>query len=404
MLLNIKGNYENDFNATINLEEFLPASPEKMNKLYSLFISVSDDPESNAHAVYNYIAEKVNELKEVRSHLYPENPYDKKEIAEINSKMKRYISNAAVLTKRFNFPELSDKEAQITMHAAKVFARVRSGVEAHDGWTFEKAGYTFDVYKKLENNKAHYVILLHDTGLNIASANKKSAAPAEITQQILDLLNKNRGKISATIEQFKKIKVEAGFVQEQRAEIISNDNMQEEKTMNYQFTKYTVTINGETFNAEYNITSSGSVLVFAITGSKPDGRKEKQRIKFDPDHADYSAALEAAKAYKGIADPVQKTTTEELKRDPKSSRGPVPEKTFIGETIQGTGWKIVFDGEKQRTRVIFDKDPINAVRKVLEEAGFYYSSVMNSWNKKLTFKAYRAAKELSGKLIKVCAA
>ena len=90
--------------------------------------------------------------------------------------------------------------------------------------------------------------------------------------------------------------------------------------------------------------------------------------------------------------------------DPKPARGPVPEKTFIGETIQGNGWKIFFDGEASRTRVIFEGMPTEAARAAIENAGFYYSSIMNSWNKKLTFKAYRAAKVLSDQLSELYAA
>ena len=90
------------------------------------------------------------------------------------------------------------------------------------------------------------------------------------------------------------------------------------------------------------------------------------------------------------------------KEDPKAARGPVPEKTFIGSTIRGKGWKVFFDPETQRTRIIFDDKPTPEALKALENAGFYYSRVMNSWNKKLTFKAYRAAIALSKELDTLC--
>lgn len=84
--------------------------------------------------------------------------------------------------------------------------------------------------------------------------------------------------------------------------------------------------------------------------------------------------------------------------DPKASRGPVPEKTFIGSEIIGEGWKIYFDGDLNRTRFIFTSSPTPAALQAVENAGFYYSRVMNSWNKKLTFKAYRAAVALAKEL------
>ena len=84
--------------------------------------------------------------------------------------------------------------------------------------------------------------------------------------------------------------------------------------------------------------------------------------------------------------------------DPKATRGPVPEKTFINEVIAGNGWSIVFDAGCNRTRVIITEPVKAAARPIVEEAGFYYSKNMDSWNKKLTFRARRAALNLADKL------
>lgn len=73
----------------------------------------------------------------------------------------------------------------------------------------------------------------------------------------------------------------------------------------------------------------------------------------------------------------------------------VPEKAFIGQTIQGTGWKIVFDGDASRTRVIVQDDAPEAIRAAVQAAGFFWSKPLASFNKKLTFKAYRAAQALA---------
>ncbi len=84
--------------------------------------------------------------------------------------------------------------------------------------------------------------------------------------------------------------------------------------------------------------------------------------------------------------------------DPKATRGPVPEKTFKNEVIAGNGWSIVFDAGCNRTRVII-ADPVKAAaRPIVEAAGFYYSKALDSWNKKLTFRAHRAAIALADKL------
>ena len=89
-------------------------------------------------------------------------------------------------------------------------------------------------------------------------------------------------------------------------------------------------------------------------------------------------------------------------RDPKQARGPVPEKDFIGQVIKGQGWKIVFDGSEERTRVIFLAPPPQAAEKATQEAGFFWSPLMKSWNKKLSFKAYRAAQGLALQLKAIC--
>ena len=91
-------------------------------------------------------------------------------------------------------------------------------------------------------------------------------------------------------------------------------------------------------------------------------------------------------------------TEADAAHDPKATRGPVPEKPFKNETISGKGWSIVFDVGCNRTRVII-ADPVKAAaRPIVEAAGFYYSRTLDSWNKKLTFRAFRAANALADRL------
>ena len=70
-------------------------------------------------------------------------------------------------------------------------------------------------------------------------------------------------------------------------------------------------------------------------------------------------------------------------------------KAWIGSTITGKGWRIVFDGDAQRTRVIFDAKPTAAQAAAVDAARFYYSPSMSSYNKHLTCKAYKAAQALA---------
>lgn len=90
--------------------------------------------------------------------------------------------------------------------------------------------------------------------------------------------------------------------------------------------------------------------------------------------------------------------------DPKATRGPVPEKDFVNDTIKGAGWSIVFDEWNQRTRVVCTDAIRDAARPIIEAAGFYYSPRLNSWNKKLTHRAHRAALALADQLSRKFAA
>ena len=189
----------------------------------------------------------------------------------------------------------------------------------------------------------------------------------------------------------------------------------------FDFTNDTITCAGRTFPVKFSVTPSGSVMVFV---TMPDSDKPA-RVRFTPKDEAYPAALAAAKgelsgAYEQPETPAEEPAPveaapveEPAKEHPEIISSPVeaapvepeqptpraiPEKTFIGETITGKGWRILFDGEAQRTRVCFDAAPTDAARAAVEKAGFYFSAALNSYNKKLTFKAHRAAVALSGEL------
>lgn len=218
----------------------------------------------------------------------------------------------------------------------------------------------------------------------------------------------------------------------------------------YTFTADAITINGTTYPVEYTISKQGTVNAFAIVSVDANGRKHKQAVRIPQEDDNFAAAMEAAAAA-GAPDyrPATKTTTaaaetveevspaadttaatETVAEAPetteaaedtttterpatdttaaetaepatdtrKAARGPVPEKTFVGTTIQGRGWKIFFDPDAERTRIILTDDAAPEVKAAVLEAGFYYSSKLKSYNKKLTFKAYRAAKALAAQL------
>ena len=144
------------------------------------------------------------------------------------------------------------------------------------------------------------------------------------------------------------------------------------------FTKNTVSLNdGNTYPAKYQ--AEGETVIISIT--MPNNQIAK--VTLPKDHEFYVAALSAAQeAAEG-----------------KKTRGPVPEKTFIGLKIDGPEWRIEFGSE--RTRIIFKRVPCKAYREAVKAAGFYWSPNDKSWNKKATWKSYRAAQALHDRLWKI---
>lgn len=172
------------------------------------------------------------------------------------------------------------------------------------------------------------------------------------------------------------------------------------------FAPDSLTMNGQTFPAGYSIPphGDGSVFVFVTVQGK------QIRIRIAPEDPRHAAALAAAQGEKP-AEPVQEEPQEqpaepvqddqpqeEPATDAKQARGPVPDKDWIGSSIQGNGWKIEFCPVFERTRLIFDKVPTKEARELVKAAGFAWSPKMGSWNKRLTWKAYRAAQQLAADL------
>ena len=174
------------------------------------------------------------------------------------------------------------------------------------------------------------------------------------------------------------------------------------------FTRDSLTIDGITRPAEYSVTPAGTVFVFVAVDV--DGQERKVRIKIPADDPRYAAALAAAQEPQpepeqaadvepeqpaqeqpADAEPEQpqeeQPQEEQPARDPKQARGPVPDKAF---------------GSYDRTRVIFKRKPSNAAREALDKHGFFWSPAMQSWNKKLTHKAFRAAQALALELRTIC--
>ena len=201
----------------------------------------------------------------------------------------------------------------------------------------------------------------------------------------------------------------------------------------WSFTPTTAALSGHTFDATYSLARSGDVYVFAKVGDTP------VRIHVGKDMPMYHAALEAAVAAKqpakqadkpaepakpvAEAKPAAKPAKQAASKPAKAAKQPEPaaepakpvaepkpaeqpakqaaepaDKAWIGTAIEGKGWRIVFDDATQRTRVCFAAAPSAKQKEAIEAAGFYWSAQLQSWNKKLTCKAHRAALALAAAL------
>lgn len=206
----------------------------------------------------------------------------------------------------------------------------------------------------------------------------------------------------------------------------------------FAFTADALTVNGHTFPAEYVVHEDKSVTIF-VTLDADDADKDAviSVSADDPRHAAIIAAVSgesapteepeqnAAEQTAGIpagyqavvtntgnvvvaerhidlndneiqdAAEVQDAAEEKPARNPKQERGAVPEKSFIGTRLDGAGYSIFFNGEAQRTQIRFAADADSRMIEAAKAAGFYYSPTSGTYNKKLTFKAYRAAVALA---------
>lgn len=173
-----------------------------------------------------------------------------------------------------------------------------------------------------------------------------------------------------------------------------------------------VTVNGRSFPASYSLARTGDVYVFATVKADADAAEMPVRLHISatmPMHADAVAAAEAARAASKASKPAEapapvQEVAPAVEAAPAQEAAPAPVqdapagKAWIGTAIQGKGWSIAFDAAAGRTRVQVEGTPTDAQRSAIEQAGFYWSAQLNSWNKKLTCKAYRAAQALASTL------
>jgi len=206
-------------------------------------------------------------------------------------------------------------------------------------------------------------------------------------------------------------------------------NEQEEKKMSpvYEFLPAALVVNEKSFPAVYTIDENAVNIAATV---QENGAEKIVIIRVPDTDKNYSLVYAVASAAASVpetdatpeqpaavvetpaADPAPETDAPavDVNEQPAASalaqRAPVnkpprsvaPEKPFAGEKICGQGWTIVFDIALQRTRVIVNETIREKAAPIVENAGFYYSKQTDSWHKKLTFKAQRAAVALADNL------
>ena len=154
---------------------------------------MSADPYEIAGTICDYIKSVVADLQEVR----PDEAYtadDKKYNAKITGFIKRYIANLDKIAGAFGLETVADEKAQAqTMKKCEVVCyECHNGQQvalSYSGYSFEKAGYTFQVTKKKYKNL--YTVIVPCLGLSCAEYNGTlKEAPEHITENIINMLNR----------------------------------------------------------------------------------------------------------------------------------------------------------------------------------------------------------------------
>lgn len=140
----------------------------------------------------------------------------------------------------------------------------------------------------------------------------------------------------------------------------------------------------------------------SVKAPAADKAKAKASLAKGKAEREAAKAAPAAKQPKAkAAAPAKPATPAKAAKQPAAKAAPKAAapaaKQPTGE-ITGKGWRIVFDDAEQRTRVCFTGKPSAKQKAAVEAAGFFWSQRLQSWNKKLTHKAARAAQALAVQL------
>ena len=163
----------------------------------------------------------------------------------------------------------------------------------------------------------------------------------------------------------------------------------------WKFTATGIFANDHHVGASYSLAQNGDVYVYTGIVDPADGTTRiPVRLRIAPDMPSYAAAVEAAKAAeKAAAAQPAKQAAPKAEKPAQPAKQAVPT-DWVGSRIDGKGWYVVFDDAAKRTRFVFAEKPTASQAAAIAAAGFYFSANMQSYNKHLTLKAYKAAMAL----------
>lgn len=347
----------------LNLENLLPCTAHDFKILIDT-INLSNDRDEHAATLNGYIMEQVEKLKKDRQRYNPET--DKKELAKLNVIIKKYIGLNDLLVKEYNADRITDSDATIKLQAATVYAlrlnKDREQVaEKFDGYTFKKSGYTFEVYKDGDSKTANFIIMVHGTGLQIATTRKRSEIIASVTPRLLDILNKNAAKLDEARANFKRFMIAAGFI-EADAETENTDNTKNEKEAD---TMKKTTNNEKYFAGVKTLEELRSVYRDLLKANHPDNGGSTEKMQ--DINAAYKEAFDLLKAGAKLDDEKEKIRWSEAE-DAAIREALYKVVHLDGLNIEIVGCWIWIDGNT------YD------ARETLKEAGYTWSKARHKWH------------------------
>ncbi len=350
----------------VDLDQLLPCSKANFKRLTDT-IDLTNDPESNAKKVYDHIASRIVDLKKERKTWSPSSESGKKEISRINVELKKFLGLSDVLVKRYSFEPIEDGESRTTLKAATVYSIIETesgenAIEVHSGWTFEKAGYRFDVYKRTFSRRNRYIILLHGTGRSIAESSTKNGIVTEITPRVLEILANMADKIADYKSFFNNCMNNAGYTSDTDDKETSNEtnNEKENETMKNETTKNTNYFEGVKTLEDLRIR-----YLELLKANHPDNGGDVEIMQNI--NAAYDTAREMLK--NGVTIENEKDAAKWSDVEDEALRAALYKVVFLhGLNIEIVGCWIWIDGETFTNR------------EALKEAGYKWSRTRQKWH------------------------